>query len=360
MQTAACFQPPLRQGPKRKHKKHGHGLQGLHRAAVRRNRRPCPEQDRNVTSCLSGHVPTEAFDEGKDVIGGLPPSERFGIGVVSINKRSDVCPKGGDAPPRLILLSVRRAKKRPTWLSHANWSGQVHVPARPFSHPSLDQCGLMRGVIVHDEMDVEFARHSGLDLVEELTEFGSTVTSLALADGSSGRNVESGEQRCDAFCSHASLRAGWPGRIASMVAAVQRPDSDFSSTHKRHRAPAARRIGHDVAHFGHEVWIVESLRPPSGAAGARRRARYVARSTPTGRWPSPCRGNSDGWRSQGNSPMSSRLRLRCGHPQPYAVPGARLVVQPSTRRSTKRRRLPSARQGPAWPPQAGEPRSKKK
>ncbi|UPK34646.1 hypothetical protein IVB18_42640 [Bradyrhizobium sp. 186] len=31
-------------------------------------------------------------------------------------------------------------------------------------------------------MDVEFARHSGLDLVEELTEFGSTVTSLALAD----------------------------------------------------------------------------------------------------------------------------------------------------------------------------------
>lgn len=89
-------------------------------------------------------------------------------------------PKGRKPAPRLIFLSVRRAKKRPTWLSHANWSGQVHVPARPFSHPSLDQCGLMRGV--HDEMDVEFARHSGLDLVEELTEFGSTVTSLALAD----------------------------------------------------------------------------------------------------------------------------------------------------------------------------------
>lgn len=240
MQTAACFQPPLRQGPKRKHKRHGHGLQGLHRAAVRRNRRPCPEQDRNVTSCLSGHVPTEAFDEGKDVIGGLPPSERFGIGVVSINKRSDVCPKGGDAAPRLILLSVRRAKKRPTWLSHANWSGQVHVPARPFSHPSLDQCGLMRGVIVHDEMDVEFARHSGLDLVEELTEFGSTVTSLALADGSSGRNVESGEQRCGAMSSVVMLRFGPAGRDAS-PAWWLRSSARIRTSHPRTKDTVLRR-----------------------------------------------------------------------------------------------------------------------
>lgn len=44
-----------------------------------------------------GIVPAEPFDECKDVIGGLPPSERFGIDVVSINKRSDVCPEGGDA-----------------------------------------------------------------------------------------------------------------------------------------------------------------------------------------------------------------------------------------------------------------------
>jgi hypothetical protein len=53
-------------------------------------------------------------------------------------------------------------------------------------------------VIVHDEMDVEFARHGGLDLVEELTELGSTVASIALADDPSGRNIEGGEQRCGA------------------------------------------------------------------------------------------------------------------------------------------------------------------
>lgn len=190
-----------------------------------------------------GIVPAEAFDECKDVIGGLPPSERFGIGVVSINKRSDVCPESGDAAPRLIFLSVRRAKKRSAWLSHANWSGQVHVPARPFSHPSSDQCG--RGVIVHDEMDVEFGRHSGLDLVEELTEFGSTVTSLALADGSSGRNVESGEQRCGAMSSVVMLRFGPAGRDAS-AAWWLRSSARIGTSHpriERHRAPAGRCKG---------------------------------------------------------------------------------------------------------------------
>ena len=101
----------------------------------------------------------------------------------------------------------------------------------------------MRGV--HDEMDVEFARHSGLDLVEELTEFGSTVTSLALADGSSGRNVESGEQRCGAMWSVVMLRFGPVGRDPS-AASWLRSSARIGTSHpriERHRAPAARRIG---------------------------------------------------------------------------------------------------------------------
>jgi hypothetical protein len=42
-------------------------------------------------------VSAEAFDGSKDVIGGLGPSERFGIGVVLLNERSDISPEGGDA-----------------------------------------------------------------------------------------------------------------------------------------------------------------------------------------------------------------------------------------------------------------------
>jgi hypothetical protein len=44
-----------------------------------------------------GIVSAEALDGSKDVIGGLGPSERFGIGVVSVDERSDVSPEGGDA-----------------------------------------------------------------------------------------------------------------------------------------------------------------------------------------------------------------------------------------------------------------------
>lgn len=44
-----------------------------------------------------GIVPAEAFDGSKDVIGGLGPSERFGIGIVSVDERSDVSSEGGDA-----------------------------------------------------------------------------------------------------------------------------------------------------------------------------------------------------------------------------------------------------------------------
>lgn len=67
----------------------------------------------------------------------------------------------------------------------------------------------MRDVIVHDEMDIEFARYGGLDLVEELAELGSTVAPVALADDPSGRNVEGGEQRCGAVPRVLLAPSGW-------------------------------------------------------------------------------------------------------------------------------------------------------
>ena len=39
----------------------------------------------------------EAFDRSEDVVGRFYPSERFWIGVVSIDERSDVSPESGDA-----------------------------------------------------------------------------------------------------------------------------------------------------------------------------------------------------------------------------------------------------------------------
>jgi hypothetical protein len=56
-------------------------------------------------------VSAEAFDGSKDVIGGLCPSERFGIGIVSVDERSDVSSEGGDAAidaaPDLLIREER-------------------------------------------------------------------------------------------------------------------------------------------------------------------------------------------------------------------------------------------------------------
>ena len=47
---------------------------------------------------------------------------------------------------------------------------EVDVKARALREPVSDQRGLMRPVVVHDQMDVEVPRHGGVDRVEELPE----------------------------------------------------------------------------------------------------------------------------------------------------------------------------------------------
>lgn len=58
-----------------------------------------------------GIVSAEALDGSKDVIGGFGPSEWLGIGVVSVDERSDVRPEGGDAAidaaPNLLVGEER-------------------------------------------------------------------------------------------------------------------------------------------------------------------------------------------------------------------------------------------------------------
>jgi hypothetical protein len=47
----------------------------------------------------------------------------------------------------------------------------VRMPARALGEPVADRLGLVGGVVVHDEMDVEIGRDTGFDLIE-LSELG--------------------------------------------------------------------------------------------------------------------------------------------------------------------------------------------
>jgi hypothetical protein len=91
----------------------------------------------------------------------------------------------------------------------------VHVPARPFGQPFADERGFVRGVIVHGKVNVEVARHSGLDLVKELTELRGAVAPISLADNPPGSDIESGKQRCGAVPAIVMAFCGRAGRAAS-------------------------------------------------------------------------------------------------------------------------------------------------
>src|SRR3954452_2297215 len=117
------------------------------------------------------------------------------------------------------------------------------MPARPAGEPVADQRGLVGGVVVHDEMDIEIIRHIGLDRVEKFAEFGGAMAREALADYPAGGDVERGEQRGGAVAGIVMAaprrlaappgRGAWRGRLAGApgrgawpgwLAAVERLD----------------------------------------------------------------------------------------------------------------------------------------
>jgi hypothetical protein len=55
----------------------------------------------------------------------------------------------------------------------------VNVEARTLCQPATDQDGLVRPVIVHDQVDVEAGRAVGVDSVEKLTELGRAMARVS-------------------------------------------------------------------------------------------------------------------------------------------------------------------------------------
>src|SRR3546814_9683656 len=70
----------------------------------------------------------------------------------------------------------------------------MDMPARALGQPVADGLGLVRGVVVHDEMDVEVFGDRRFDLVQEATELLRAVAAIAFADDASGGDVERCEQ----------------------------------------------------------------------------------------------------------------------------------------------------------------------
>lgn len=68
------------------------------------------------------------------------------------------------------------------------------MEARALGQPIPDEGGLVRPVVVHDEMGVQRARDRRINRVEELAEFGRAMASMKLRDQLAGFHIELGEQ----------------------------------------------------------------------------------------------------------------------------------------------------------------------
>jgi hypothetical protein len=84
---------------------------------------------------------------------------------------------------------------------------EVHLVVRPPRQPGFAHGGLMRRVIVHDNVNVEAVRDAGVDLLEKIQKLGRPVALVAFADHEAGSDVEGCKQR---RCAVADISMGPP------------------------------------------------------------------------------------------------------------------------------------------------------
>ena len=71
---------------------------------------------------------------------------------------------------------------------------EVQVEARTFGEPAADPLGLVRAVVVQDEVHVEFCGHVACDGIEKSAKLAGTMTTMKLAQHVTAGHVESREQ----------------------------------------------------------------------------------------------------------------------------------------------------------------------
>jgi hypothetical protein len=124
---------------------------------------------------------TKAGDTGEDFIGRLGPREglrRFVVdGEVAIDGRLEFAGAAVDAAPELLLR--QQGEPALDQIDPGRALGrEVQMVAGALREPPLDQGGLVRGVVVDDEMDVQVLGHRGVDRVQELPELDRPMPAM--------------------------------------------------------------------------------------------------------------------------------------------------------------------------------------
>lgn len=117
----------------------------------------------------------------QNLIGGFRPHEGLGmlvgVGNVRQDGRWERLRAAMHPAPQLFL---RQQGEPPLHQIEPGGAGrrEVHMEARSLEQPPLDHGGLMRGIVVEDEMHVQLSRNIRLNRVEELAKFPSALVQL--------------------------------------------------------------------------------------------------------------------------------------------------------------------------------------
>ena len=107
----------------------------------------------------------------KDGIGGLGPDERFRVVVVGLDEGGDVRLQCLDAAVNATLDLLVGKQREPAFdlvQPGRAGRGEVQVIARVTGQPSADRRGLVGGIVVEHQVDVEIGGHRRFDRRQEL------------------------------------------------------------------------------------------------------------------------------------------------------------------------------------------------
>ena len=71
----------------------------------------------------------------------------------------------------------------------------MNMEAGMAGKPVLHGRGLVRTVVVHDQMHIELGRHVGVDGAQKLKKLGAAMTPVQFPDHLAGGDIEGGKQR---------------------------------------------------------------------------------------------------------------------------------------------------------------------
>src|SRR2546427_5082930 len=72
---------------------------------------------------------------------------------------------------------------------------EVDVEAWPLGEPASDERGLVRAVVIHDDVHIEILRNTGLDGVQKPTELHRTMPTVHLSDHIAACRIQGSEER---------------------------------------------------------------------------------------------------------------------------------------------------------------------